>query len=86
MEELNMPLVEEILLAAAQIEIESGHVIDYIGLSYDAYLKIKNDLEESLDRPVTAAEIQKSLTMKHVILPGLGMLDYKFLREVRFDG
>lgn len=77
-------LVEEILTAASNLEMDSGCVIDYVGLSYDAYLRIKREVEDSLDRPIINSDIVDSLTMSYVIVSGLIGIDYKFLKEVGF--
>lgn len=85
MEDFKLQLVDEIVSACANIEVENNCSIDYVGLSYDAYLQIKNEIEDGFDRPITASDINKSLSIAYVILPGLYGIDYKFLKEVRFE-
>lgn len=78
MEELNIPIIEEILTASVNIEMETGFTADYVGLSYDAFLQIKKELEASLDRAVNASDINTALSIDHLIVPGMIGIDYKF--------
>ena len=78
MEELNIPIIEEILTASVNIEMETGFTADYVGLSYDAFLQIKKELEASLDRSVNASDINTALSIDHLIVPGMIGIDYKF--------
>ncbi len=84
MEEYNISLIEEIITALSNVEFEQNCMIDYVGLSFDAYTKIKREVEDSLDRPVTVTDVNSALTISHFIISGLPGIDYKFLKEVSF--
>jgi hypothetical protein len=78
-EDLNIPIIEEIITASANIEMETGFTADYVGLSYDAFIQIKKELEASLDKSITASDINNALSIDHIIVPGMLGIDYKFL-------
>lgn len=82
-DDFSIPLAEEIISAAANIEMDHNSRVDYVGLSYDALLILKKDLEDVLDRNVSQSDINNSLTIETFIIPGLVGVDYKFFKELR---
>ena len=81
--EMGTSLVEEIILQSSYIEAGSVDEIEYVGLSYDAFLMIKQEVEQDLDKAPTGKDIDDALTIKHFIMPGLRGIQYKFLKEVQ---
>lgn len=81
-DELNIPLIEEIIIASSTIEVETGESVSFVGLSYDAFLQIKSKLEDSLGRNIKASDIDSSLALTHFIIPGLKGINYKFAKEL----
>lgn len=75
-------LIDEIILQSSYIDSGNVEPIEYVALSYDAFLSIKEELEEELDETVKAHHIDDALTIKHFIIPGLRGVQYKFFREV----
>lgn len=85
MDEFNITLIEEIISAAANLELDANCSVEYVGLSFDAFIEIKKELENSLDRTITSSDINRSLTIDHFIVPGLVGINYKFFKEISFE-
>ena len=75
-------LIDEIIGQSAYIEAGSVDVIEYVGLSYDAFLSVKKEVEEDLDKVPKGWDIDEALTIKHFIIPGLTGIQYKFFKEI----
>ena len=75
-------LVEEIIGQSAYIEAGSVDQIEYVGLSYDAFLQVKKEEEEELDKVPKGYDIDNALTLKHFILPELRGINYQFFKRI----
>ncbi len=76
-------LIDEIIMQSSYIEAGSVDEIEYVGLSYDAFLKVKKEVEEEIDATPSERDIDDALTLKHYILPGLRGIQYKFFKEIK---
>jgi hypothetical protein len=75
-------LVEEIIGQSAYIEAGSVDEIEYVGLSYDAFIQVKKEVEDELDMVPKGHDIDNALTLRHFILPNLRGVSYEFFKRV----
>ena len=76
-------LIEEIILQSSYIESGSVDQIEYVGLSYDAFISVTSEVEEEIDATPSERDINNALTLKYFILPGLRGIQYKFFKEIK---
>lgn len=80
---VNERLVDEIVLTSSYIDAGNVEPVEFVGLSYAAYSRIKEELkEEGFDVSEDSA-IDDALTIKHFIIPSLIGISYKFFIERR---
>lgn len=80
---INQRLVDEVVLTSSYIDAGNVDSVEFVGLSYAAYSRIKEELrEEGLDVDKDGA-IDDALTIKHFIIPSLIGISYKFFIERR---
>lgn len=80
-----MRLVDEIVSNSAYLDFGLESQIEYVAVSYDALNVIKKELAEELNKDlVSVDDIDKSLAMRHVIMPSMIGVDYRFFREIKF--
>ncbi|MCA9748982.1 MAG: hypothetical protein KC414_07740 [Romboutsia sp.] len=70
-------------MQSSYIESESVDEIEYVGLSYDAFISVKKEVEEEIDATPSERDINNALTLRYFILPNLRGVQYKFFKEVR---
>jgi len=80
-----MRLVDEIVNNSAYLDFGIDQ-IEYVALSYEALEMIKLEvLDELGEEVIPIDEIDKALAMKHLVMPSLRGIDYRFLKEIKFE-
>ncbi len=80
-----MRLVDEIVNNSAYLDFGIDQ-IEYVALSYEALEMIKLEvLDELGEEVISIDEIDKALAMKHLVMPSMRGIDYRFLKEIKFE-
>jgi|SanBayMetagenome_1026888.scaffolds.fasta_scaffold51497_2 hypothetical protein len=80
-----MRLVDEIVNNSAYLDFGMDQ-IEYVALSYESLEVIKKEVFEELQKEYLSAEdIDDALAMKHLVMPSMKGIDYRFLKEIKFE-
>lgn len=80
-----MRLIDEIVNSSAYLDFGKDQ-IEYVALSYEAFNIVKKEVSEELDTGnLSMEDIDKALAMKHLLMPSMYGIDYRFLKEIKFE-